>query len=114
MKMRPRRFAVFVALVCLLGGIALLSPHLHVSAEGLPKQLSDRAFWQMIVDFSEPGGSFRSDNLISNERTVQFVIPALKKETTAGGVYVGVGPDQNFTYISALEPRMAFIVDIRR
>jgi hypothetical protein len=29
-------------------------------------------------------------------------------------VYLGVGPEQNFTYISALAPRMAFIVDIRR
>jgi hypothetical protein len=29
-------------------------------------------------------------------------------------VYLGVGPEQNFTYISALRPRIAFIVDIRR
>jgi hypothetical protein len=27
---------------------------------------------------------------------------------------MGVGPEQNFTYISALKPAMAFIVDIRR
>jgi hypothetical protein len=114
MNLRPRRFAALLAVVSLLGGIALFSPRLQVSAEGLPKQLSDRAFWEMIVDFSEPSGSFRSDNLVSNERTFQFVLPQLKEETAPGGVYVGVGPDQNFTYISALEPRMAFIVDIRR
>jgi hypothetical protein len=30
------------------------------------------------------------------------------------GVYVGVGPYQNFTYISALDPDIAFVVDIRR
>ena len=29
-------------------------------------------------------------------------------------VYVGVGPEQNFTYIVALKPKLAFIVDIRR
>jgi len=29
-------------------------------------------------------------------------------------VYLGVGPEQNFTYIVALKPKMAFIVDIRR
>src|SRR4030095_11961001 len=29
-------------------------------------------------------------------------------------VYLGVGPEQNFTYVVALEPKMAFIVDIRR
>src|SRR4029079_7788958 len=28
--------------------------------------------------------------------------------------YLGVGPDQNFTYIAALKPRISFIVDIRR
>jgi hypothetical protein len=31
-----------------------------------------------------------------------------------GGVYLGVAPEQNFTYISALRPKMAFIIDIRR
>jgi len=29
-------------------------------------------------------------------------------------VYLGVGPEQNFTYIVATKPAMAFIVDIRR
>jgi hypothetical protein len=29
-------------------------------------------------------------------------------------VYLGVGPEQNFTYIVALQPKIAFIVDIRR
>jgi len=29
-------------------------------------------------------------------------------------VYMGVGPEQNLTYIAAVRPRMAFIVDIRR
>jgi hypothetical protein len=30
------------------------------------------------------------------------------------GVYIGVGPEQNFTYIAAIRPRIAFITDIRR
>jgi hypothetical protein len=29
-------------------------------------------------------------------------------------VYLGVGPEQNFSYIAAIRPRMAFICDIRR
>ena len=29
-------------------------------------------------------------------------------------MYLGVGPEQNFTYIVALRPKLAFIVDIRR
>ena len=31
-----------------------------------------------------------------------------------GGVYIGVGPEQNFTYIARLRPSTAFIIDIRR
>ncbi len=103
-----------IAAICLFGSLTLLPPRVFVSAEGLPKQLTDRAFWQMVVDFSEPSGTFRSDNLVSNERTFQVVIPELKTRTPPGGVYVGVGPDQNFTYIAALQPRMAFVIDIRR
>jgi hypothetical protein len=80
----------------------------------LPAELSDKDFWSIVTDYSEPDGFFRSDNLVSNERTFQEVIPELKKRALANGVYLGVGPDQNFTYIAALKPRMAFIVDIRR
>jgi hypothetical protein len=67
-----------------------------------------------VEDFSEPGGFFRSDNFLSNETTYQEPIPELRKRSTPEGVYLGVGPDQNFTYITALRPRMAFIIDIRR
>ncbi|MEJ2246919.1 MAG: hypothetical protein P8Y80_12705 [Acidobacteriota bacterium] len=68
----------------------------------------------MIEKFSEPDGYFRSDNLLSNEVGIQNVIPDLLRRTKPGGVYMGVGPEQNFTYIAAIKPRMAFIIDIRR
>ena len=42
------------------------------------------------------------------------MIPELRRRAKPGGVYLGVGPEQNFTYIAAVRPRMAFIVDIRR
>jgi hypothetical protein len=58
-------------------------------------------------------GSFVSDNIISNEVELQQVIPELQK-TKQRGVYIGVGPEQNFTYITALKPSMAFVIDIRR
>ena len=77
-------------------------------------QLSNEAFWHLITDFSEAGGFFRFDNFISNEALFQHVLGRLKETTKPGGVYLGVGPDQNFTYIVALRPRIAFIVDIRR
>lgn len=84
------------------------------AAEPLPSSLNDRAFWRLIIETSEPNGFFRSENLVSNERTYQDVIPRLVRSAAPGGVYLGVAPDQNFAYILALRPRMAFIVDIRR
>lgn len=68
----------------------------------------------MTGEFSEPDGYFRSDNLLSNETTMQHVIPELLSRTQPGGAYLGVGPEQNFTYIAALKPGIAFITDIRR
>ena len=113
--MMPRRhiFVLTVTTLFSLLGVALVAPRGR-AADTLPRQLSDRAFWQMIVDFSEPGGVFRSDNFLSNETTYQEVIPKLKTSSSSDGAYLGVGPDQNFTYITALRPRMAFIIDIRR
>jgi hypothetical protein len=80
----------------------------------LPATVSDREFWRMVEEFSEPGGTFRYENFISNERSIQYVIPDLKKNTKPGGVYMGVAPEQNFTYIAAIQPKIAFIIDIRR
>src|SRR4029079_12262628 len=73
-----------------------------------------RTFWTLVTEFSEPNGFFRSDNLVSNETVFQHVIPTLQETLGPVSAYVGVGPDQNFTYIAALKPRIAFIVDIRR
>ena len=109
-----RRRHILVAALAAVATVGVwFSPRAHVAAQSLPTSISDKDFWTMIVGFSEPGGFFRSDNLISNETTFQYVIPELQK-TPHPGAYVGVGPDQNFTYITALKPKMAFIVDIRR
>jgi hypothetical protein len=82
--------------------------------ESLPPALSDAEFWNLISEWSEAGGDFRSDNFVSNEDTYQRVIPDLTRKVKPGGVYLGVGPDQNFTYIAALHPKLAIITDIRR
>jgi hypothetical protein len=91
--------------------LATLSPRV---AAGVPARISDGGFWRMVSDFSEEGGTFMFENLVSNELTFQEVIPALKKRATNRGAYLGVGPEQNFTYIAALRPSVAFIIDIRR
>jgi hypothetical protein len=71
-------------------------------------------FAQLVERLSEPGGYFDTDNLISNERSYLHVIGQLDQRNVQGGAYIGVGPDQNFSYIAAIRPQVAFIVDIRR
>ena len=71
-------------------------------------------FAARITQLSERGGFFDTDNLISNEKSYLHVIPALHDGGVSGGAYVGVGPDQNFSYIAQIRPAIAFIVDIRR
>jgi len=110
-----RRITLFAAAAALLAAaLFYIGAGTPIVADTLPAQLSDREFWKMITDFSEAGGYFRSDNLLSNEAGYQYVIPLLRKTIRSGGVYMGVGPEQNFTYMVGLQPKMAFIVDVRR
>src|ERR1700704_5509747 len=71
-------------------------------------------FASRVAQLSERGGFFDTDNLISNERSYLHVVPALRDSGVTGGAYIGVGPDQNFSYIAQLKPAIAFIVDLRR
>jgi hypothetical protein len=71
-------------------------------------------FAELLDRLSEPGGYFPADNLVSNETSYLEVAETLADRFPTGGVYLGVGPDQNFNYIARLRPRWAFILDIRR
>ena len=111
-----RRRVLLAATLALAVSVGAWSPG-QVQAPAtaiLPSRLTDGEFWRLIEDISEPNGFFRSENLVSNEDTFQFVIPDLQRIVKPNGVYLGVGPDQNFTYIVALRPRIAFITDVRR
>src|SRR6266571_2648597 len=79
-----------------------------------PEGLTAAEFARLITDLSEEGGYFRSDNFTSNETSYLHVVDKLRELGTTGGAYIGVGPEQNFTYIAKLRPKIAFIVDIRR
>jgi hypothetical protein len=72
------------------------------------------SFAAQVAALSEPGGYFDTDNLISNERSYLDVVPELRRRGVKGGAYIGVGPDQNFSYIAAIHADIAFIVDVRR
>jgi hypothetical protein len=79
-----------------------------------PTPLPDSVFAALVARISEPGGYFDTDNLISNEPGYLKVLGALDRLGVSGGAYVGVGPDQNYSYIARLRPEIAFITDIRR
>jgi hypothetical protein len=106
MKSSRRRFLALTSLALVIG--------LTIAAASLPTRLGDQDFWRLSKESSEPDGVFRSDNLLSNELGLQLVVPELVRSTKRGRVYLGVGPEQNFTYIAATKPAMAFIIDIRR
>lgn len=79
-----------------------------------PRAALDTTFGATFARLSEPAGYFDTDNLISNEASYLHVVTRLRKLGVQGGAYVGVGPDQNYSYIAAIRPRIAFIMDVRR
>jgi hypothetical protein len=98
----------FLIILSAVGGLLL------PSANRLERVQAQSAFASQIASLSEPDGYFDTDNLISNERSYLRVLPDLERAKIAGGAYIGVGPDQNFSYIAALRPSIAFIIDVRR
>ena len=104
------RFFVLLTAAC----FALPAAAVGQARVAAPDSLTDAEFWKFFTSMSEPGGQFLSENFVSNEVSFQDVIPTLQKSLTKDGVYLGVGPEQNFTYIANLKPRLAVIFDIRR
>lgn len=100
---RARRFAI-----CLIPVLALAIPAHDTSAE------RKQSWTELVQLLSEPGGYFDSDNLVSNESSYLTVLSRIRDLNIHGGVYVGVGPDQNFSYMAEIRPEMAIIIDIRR
>jgi hypothetical protein len=88
-------------------------PH-RPPAQSLGGALAKERFAQIVEKFSEPNGYFDSDNLISNEASYLHVMGKMRRMKVAGGAYIGVGPDQNFSYIAQIRPAIVFITDIRR
>jgi hypothetical protein len=83
-------------------------------SQATPATRDHKAFASLIARLSEPGGFFDSDNLISNETSYLHVLGKLQELGVHGGIYLGVGPDQSFSYIARIRPRAAIMIDIRR
>src|SRR5262245_13196160 len=99
-----------VSVVCVLWLVLPSSK----AADTLPSRYTDAEFWRMVTGFSEAGGAFPYENFVSNEVSYQDILPELTRIVKPGGAYLGVAPEQNFTYIAAIRPKVAFILDIRR
>jgi hypothetical protein len=76
--------------------------------------LTASQFASVIQRISEEGGYFWNDNYVSNEASYLHPLGRMKELGIHGGIYLGVGPNQNLTYIAKLRPRYAFVLDIRR
>jgi hypothetical protein len=92
---------------------ALASGVASTAAAQAPSRISDVDFHALVTGLSEPGGTFVTDNIISNEIAFQDVLPELQRREHQGA-YIGVGPEQNLSYVAALKPSVAFIVDLQR
>lgn len=116
MPRRPvSRFTTLIAAL-LCAAVVAVAPYPAVavqpSTRSVPDSIGD--FAALVRSLSDSGGYFDTDNLISNELGYQQVIGAMDRLGVRGGAYIGVGPDQNFTYIARVRPRIAFLLDIRR
>ena len=99
----------FIALLLVLDFTVQAQTH-----EVVETGLSYREYGAAVRNLSEPASLFDSDNYISNETGYLHILPALERVGVGDGVYIGVGPEQNFTYIARIRPEYAFILDIRR
>jgi hypothetical protein len=61
------------------------------------ERFDDDTFWKVVVELSEPSGSYPDDNYVSTELELQRVLPDLERWFSPGGVYLGVGPAQAAT-----------------
>ncbi|HEY4306224.1 MAG TPA: hypothetical protein VGM82_17255 [Gemmatimonadaceae bacterium] len=95
-----------------LAASLLLATALPLSAQQRPDTAP--TFAALVSRLSESGGYFDSDNIITNEASYLHIASQLSKVGVRGGIYMGVGPDQNFSYIALIRPTIALMVDIRR
>jgi hypothetical protein len=108
-------FALAAALTAARTPVIAQQAPAAVSSASLPTKISDAEYWKTINDLAEPGGYFRiPDNFTSNEIEVGWLFSRLQETKVNGGVYLGVGPEQNLSYIAAIRPKMAVLFDIRR
>src|SRR5262245_37807726 len=71
---------------------------------------------RLISSLSEADAGRHADNLITNEDSFASVGPDIRRRTPdiKKGTFLGVGPEQNLTFLSHSPCTLGFIVDFRR
>src|SRR5262245_24203756 len=88
---RARGLVVCALALSLVGASLASAPRQASNAtRELPARLGDQEFWKLSEELSEPGGTFRSDNLLSNEIGFPSIVGDLVSRAKPGGVYMGV------------------------
>lgn len=87
---------------------------LGVLGRGLSARPEPSGLRAAIEALSGPETGPAADNLVSNEDSYPRIAGLIERDVPKDGVYLGVGPDQNFTMIAHARPRWSFIMDYRR
>ena len=66
-------FALSILSMSIVAGAAAFQTN------SLPAQISDQEFWRLVTEFSEPSGDYPYQNFVSNEITLQRIIPPTKQ-----------------------------------
>ncbi len=100
-----------------VGATLQTAPPSSTSADNPSQRFTDvgvETLGELVERLSESDGAFFSENLVSNESSYLQAAHWLAERRGSAGAYIGVGPEQNLSYIAILRPQLAFIVDIRR
>jgi len=99
---------------CLLQ-FASLSFSLNLYLNPQTQAHSDNDFSNTIKQLDDPPtGPSSADNLMTNEDSIASIVDQISKEVPKGQVYLGVGPDQNYSLMAQLETSYGFILDYRK
>ncbi len=75
---------------------------------------SPSKYGAILAELSDRETGPAADNFVSNEDSYPRVTSEIARTVPPNTAYLGVGPDQNFTFIAHARPSLAVIVDYRK
>ena len=109
---RRHSLLLFAAIISL--SLTEMAPNnVGALAQALPDKLTDGEYFGLSsLSSRNPMASSNPTTCCRTSSRFSISSPSSCGRRKPNRVYLGVGPEQNFTYISAVNPRMVFIVDI--